>query len=124
MRLAADIEGIGLIGPGFGSWPAARLVLAGEAPYVAARTNLPAPDALPPSERRRASRAIKAALAAGFEACGHAGRDPSTLATVFSASAGDSNNCHEICQQLATDDRQISPTRFHNSVHNAPAGYW
>jgi hypothetical protein len=25
---------------------------------------------------------------------------------------------------LATDDRLISPTRFHNSVHNAAAGYW
>jgi hypothetical protein len=25
---------------------------------------------------------------------------------------------------LASDDRHISPTRFHNSVHNAPAGYW
>jgi hypothetical protein len=25
---------------------------------------------------------------------------------------------------LASDDREISPTRFHNSVHNAPAGYW
>ncbi|MBN3785071.1 beta-ketoacyl synthase chain length factor, partial [Burkholderia sp. Ac-20345] len=22
------------------------------------------------------------------------------------------------------DDCQLSPTRFHNSVHNAPAGYW
>jgi hypothetical protein len=43
---------------------------------------------------------------------------------VFSASSGDGQNCHELCQQLATDDRQISPTRFHNSVHNAPAGYW
>jgi hypothetical protein len=29
-----------------------------------------------------------------------------------------------LCEQLATDDRQISPTRFHNSVHNAAAGYW
>ena len=32
-----------------------------------------------------------------------------------------------ICQALASGDptdRQISPTRFHNSVHNAPAGYW
>jgi len=25
---------------------------------------------------------------------------------------------------LASDDRQISPTRFHNSVHNVAAGYW
>ncbi len=47
-----------------------------------------------------------------------------TLATVFAASGADGHNCHAICEQLATDDRQISPTRFHNSVHNAAAGYW
>ena len=31
---------------------------------------------------------------------------------------------HEICEALATDEREVSPTRFHNSVHNASAGYW
>ncbi|MCG0583545.1 beta-ketoacyl synthase chain length factor, partial [Burkholderia cenocepacia] len=41
-----------------------------------------------------------------------------------SASGGDGQNCHAICETLAGDDRQLSPTRFHNSVHNAPAGYW
>ena len=29
-----------------------------------------------------------------------------------------------MCEVLATPERQLSPTRFHNSVHNAPAGYW
>jgi hypothetical protein len=48
----------------------------------------------------------------------------STLATVFAASGADGHNCHALCEQLASDDRQISPTRFHNSVHNAAAGYW
>jgi hypothetical protein len=43
---------------------------------------------------------------------------------VFTASGADGHNCHALCEQLATDDRQISPTRFHNSVHNAAAGYW
>ena len=50
--------------------------------------------------------------------------DAATLATVFSASGADGHNCHALCEQLATDDRQLSPTRFHNSVHNAAAGYW
>jgi hypothetical protein len=48
----------------------------------------------------------------------------SELATVFSSSDGDGTNCHQICETLASDDRAISPTRFHNSVHNAAAGYW
>ena len=37
---------------------------------------------------------------------------------------GDGDTCHAICEALAGADRLISPTRFHNSVHNAPAGYW
>ncbi len=52
------------------------------------------------------------------------GRDAATLATVFAASGGDGQNCHVICETLAGEDRALSPTRFHNSVHNAPAGYW
>jgi hypothetical protein len=43
---------------------------------------------------------------------------------VFAASGGDGGNFHAICETLASDDPQLSPTRFHNSVHNAPAGYW
>ena len=34
------------------------------------------------------------------------------------------DNCDAICQVLASEDRHISPTRFHNSVHNVSAGYW
>jgi hypothetical protein len=29
-----------------------------------------------------------------------------------------------MCATLASDPKQISPTKFHNSVHNAAAGYW
>lgn len=122
--LTATIEGIGLLGPGINNWPEGRRILAGDAAYTFRPTALPAAASLPPSERRRASRAIKLALAIGHEAIAAAKLDPATLATVFSSSAGDGYNCHEICQALASNDRQLSPTRFHNSVHNAPAGYW
>lgn len=120
--LSAWISGIGLIAPGLPDWPSARAVLRGEQPWVSAPSVLPAPAVLPPAERRRASRVIKLALGIGLEAA--AGADVSTLATVFSSSGSDGHNCHALCEQLATDDRHVSPTRFHNSVHNAPAGYW
>lgn len=122
--LTGYIDGIGLLGPGFAGWPAARAVLSGEAAYQYAKTLLPAPAALPPAERRRCGPIVKLSLAVGYEAAGAAGLDVSVLPTVFSASGGDGGNCHEICEMLASDDRQISPTRFHNSVHNAAAGYW
>lgn len=120
--LTAWISGIGLIAPGLPDWPSARAVLRGEEAWVSAPAVLPAPAILPPAERRRASRVIKLTLGIGLEAA--AGADVSTLATVFSSSGSDGHNCHALCEQLATEDRHLSPTRFHNSVHNAPAGYW
>jgi hypothetical protein len=122
--LQAWINGIGLIAPGLTDWPSAAAVLRGDAAYETAPSVLPVPLLLPPAERRRASRVIRLSLGVGQEAVTHAGADASTLATVFAASGADGHNCHALCEQLAGDDRQISPTRFHNSVHNAAAGYW
>ena len=118
------VEGVGIIGPGLADWPQASAVLRGEQAYAAAPTALPAPEVLPPAERRRASRIVKVTLAVGLQACRMAARDPATLPNVFASSGGDGHNGHALCELLATDDRQISPTRFHNSVHNAASGYW
>ncbi len=122
--MRAWVEGIGLIGPGLRGWRDSRAVLAGHEPYVAQPVTVPASDWLPPAERRRTGLAVRLALAVGREACEHAHRDPRTLATVFTSSGGDGDNQHVICESLASATRELSPTRFHNSVHNAPAGYW
>lgn len=122
--LQIHVDGISLFGPGLFGWTHAREVLRGAAPLELAPTQLPPVEALPPPERRRVGLAIKLALALGFEAVRHAGSDPARLATVFSSTAGDCDNCHAVLETLASDDRAVSPTRFHNSVHNAPAGYW
>lgn len=121
---AAWIRSIGLIGPGMSDWPACAAILLGKTAWHPEKTVLNAPDQLPPAERRRAVRVVKLALGIGLQATAAAGVDPSGFATVFSSSGGDGVNCHQICETLASDDRQISPTRFHNSVHNAAAGYW
>lgn len=118
------VEGIGLLGPGLDGWTAGRAVLAGDAAYLAAPTNLRASDMLPAAERRRAGVPIKLALAVGQEAFLHAGRDTQSASTVFTSSGGDNDNVHAINSILATAPREVSPTRFHNSVHNAAAGYW
>lgn len=124
MKLTARIEGVGIVGPGLAGWDASRQTLAGNAAYAAAATVIPAPGALPPTERRRAGKCVRLSLAAGTEAARNAGRDPRDLAAIFTSSTGDGDNLHAICEQLASNDRLISPTRFHNSVHNAPQGYW
>jgi hypothetical protein len=124
VNLSAYIGGIGVLGPGLADWPHAVAVLSGAAPYSAAATVLTAPALLPPTERRRTGRVVKLALAVALEASWRANVDPARLASVFSSSGGDGHNCHELCQALALADREISPTRFSNSVHNAAAGYW
>lgn len=124
MKSAAYVSGIGLLGPGLGGWPQASAVLSGERPYEPAPTVLPAPSLLAATERRRVGRVVKLALAIASEAAAQAGAKAGELKSVFSSSGGDGHNCHEICRALAEESREISPTRFANSVHNAAAGYW
>jgi hypothetical protein len=123
-RLTAMIEGMGLLGPGLDGWTNSVDILEGRLPYVRQPTVVPIPDGLPPAERRRLGLVVKLALNVGLEAISVAGVEPDGVPAVFASSGGDGQNCHEICQGLANDERLISPTRFHNSVHNAAAGYW
>jgi Beta-ketoacyl synthase, N-terminal domain len=118
------VHSVGLLGPGLGSWTAAQDVLRGARPHASEKTKLQPPARLPAAERRRAGDAIKLAMAVADEAVTTGEIDPQTLATVFTSSSGEGVNCHAICETLAGDNRLISPTRFANSVHNAPAGYW
>jgi Beta-ketoacyl synthase, N-terminal domain len=118
------VEGIGLCGPGLDRWDNSRPVLAGRQIYQRAEPRVPPDGLLPPNERRRAVQTVKIALAAGAEAFSTAQRDPAVTPTVFASSGGDGATLHDILTVLASADRAISPTRFHNSVQNAPAGYW
>jgi hypothetical protein len=118
------VEGVGLCGPGLDGWATSVPVLAGNQAYVAAPTSIPPSTLLPANERRRAAQIVKIALAVGTEAFAAAGRDPAETVTVFTSSGGDGNTIHEILNVLASPHRELSPTRFHNSVHNSAAGYW
>lgn len=124
MSVKVYIEAIGAIGPGANNWPEWRSILRKKVAYQPARTVNPVLNVLPSAERRRVGIGVKIALASGLEALAAAGIDPSSMTTVFCSSGGDGENCHLICEALASSDRMISPTRFHNSVHNAPSGYW
>jgi Beta-ketoacyl synthase, N-terminal domain len=122
--LSACVHGVGLLGPGLTDWPSGARAIAGTAPYQPCPTVLPALQVLPPAERRRTGATVRLAIGIAQQAVASAAIDPAGLASVFASSNGDGLICHEICETLATEERQISPTRFHNSVHNAAAGYW
>jgi hypothetical protein len=119
------LEGIGLRGEGLDGWPIAAAVLAaGPGGYARKPIILPPTTLLPPNERRRMVATVKLTLAVGTEAFAHAGRDPSETATVFTSSGGDGDTIHNILEAVTCEHIEVSPMRFHNSVHNAPSGYW
>jgi hypothetical protein len=74
--------------------------------------------------RRRATPAIRLAFQAAEDAMQASTVPAADLATVFASSDGDLAIIHRICHALTQTPRLVSPTDFHNSVHNAAAGYW
>jgi len=61
------------------------------------------------------------ALAVAQEAAGAGAAD---FSVVFASSDGDGDIVHRLCTALAAPGATVSPTDFHNSVHNAATGYW
>ncbi|HYQ59399.1 MAG TPA: beta-ketoacyl synthase chain length factor [Desulfatiglandales bacterium] len=118
------LKGIAAIGPGFENWHALKSHFSGTSSLNPDFIPHPQGNILPGAERRRASFTVKLAVDVSKESLGQSGMKPEDMALVFASSNGDTNTIHQICEALATPERFVSPTRFHNSVHNAPAGYW
>ncbi len=118
------VDGIGLWAPRLPGWETARPVLRGEASAPETPAARPIPPLLSPTERRRATDTVAIALEVAVRACAHAAIDPRVLSSVFACTHGDLATSDYLCATLAGTPTLVSPTRFHNSVHNAPAGYW
>jgi hypothetical protein len=121
---ACFIKGVGIAAPGLAGWAASLDILRGATPYAARAETPYAPALLPPNERRRATASVRQAFRAAEDAVNVAGIDARELASVFASSDADMAVLHRICAALAQTTRAISPTDFHNSVHNAASGYW
>lgn len=122
--LEAYVEGIGIWAPGLPGWETACAVLRGDQPHDNVLQPMPPIDLLPPAERRRLAPTVKLAMTAALGAVADAEADAKMLSSVFACSGGDGETIHQILLTLTTGAREVSPTRFHNSVHNAPSGYW
>jgi hypothetical protein len=122
--MQARLAGAGVLGAGLAGWDATRDVLLGVTRFADAPPPDPVPSLLPPNERRRSSVPARWALTVAGEALGRSGLAAADVATVFTSCGGDGQITDQICKALALDPPAISPTRFHNSVHNSPAGYW
>jgi len=117
------VSGVGVFAPGLDSWMVTRRVLRGDQIFAPVPQAPPAPTILPANERRRTTATIRLALQAASEALQHSGIAAESAATVFATSGGDYDVLHSMCSALAAGS-ELSPTTFHNSVHNAAAGYW
>lgn len=120
--LRVYVEGVGLWSPQLADFAALKAVLAGVVPEPPSAR--PAAATLPPNERRRAPESVLLAVEVAGQAVAMSGRDAATLACVFASSHGDQPVTDYMCATLAQAPLEMSPTRFHNSVHNAAVGYW
>ncbi len=121
---AVYIESVGIYGPGLVGWQQARAALAGETPYAPTPPPPLKPERLAPDVRRRTTEHIRLAVEVATEATQSLGDDTKLLPTIFASAESDGAITHDICVEVAKEKPQVSPTRFHNSVNNAPAGYW
>lgn len=117
------VEGVGMIGPGLPSWKESHEILAGLQAYAGGELPRLLASRLPAAERRRSTAVTRLAIDVAEQAL-PPDVNAGDIATVFTSSGGEVEIIHRIFEELATVERQISPTQFHNSVHNAASGYW
>ncbi len=122
--ISASLYSVAVTAPGLVDWKTAQAVLRGDEPLM----DQPMPplkiEMLAANERRRVSPTIKLALYSAQEALRTSGLQGEDISAVFTSSNWDLDVTDRICSALTEADRPVSPTQFHNSVHNAPAGYW
>jgi hypothetical protein len=127
------LTSVGIITSGIDHWAHAIKLFTRKVDYQAIAVAKKLSTLLPANEQRRATRVTQLALHVAQQLGEN--KEPQSiespladsLATclqVFSSANGDLTTFDQIAQSLAQVGRPVSPTRFHNSVHNAPAGYW
>lgn len=121
--IRVHVAAAGVLAPGLADWAAARAVLAAAQPFSAAPMPPIVPASLAPAERRRSSSTVRLAIAVAEQAVAATPLDPRGMALVFASAEAAGEITHQLCEVLA-GSREVSPTQFHNSVHNAPSGYY
>ncbi len=120
--MRVGVESVGVLAPGLPDWAVAKDVLGGNRPYVDVPLAPCAPASLAPAERRRSSPTVRLAIACAEQALERTDLEARNMALLFSSAEAAGLITHQLCEALA-GTRVVSPTQFHNSVHNAPSGY-
>ena len=128
-QMRAQLLSLGLTAPGLVNFASFKAMMqASETPEVSEPLEKYSPSFLPANERRRTTATIKLALKTAEEALfSYQTTYPdadSQIPVLFVCKDGDTMITARMCQAVSEEEPMISPTQFHNSVHNAPAGYW
>jgi len=118
------IDAVAFWAPTLPGWDVARAAFRGEGAPAAVPARRPSPELLPAAERRRAPDTVALALEVAAAAVAQSGHRAQELLSVFTSCHGDLAITDAICTTLVEHPLLVSPTRFHNSVHNAASGYW
>ena len=122
--ISVHVDAVGLAAPGMASWDDGVKVLADESAYRSGESPRCTSQLLPPNERRRVSPTVRLALKVAEEAMMQSSFARDGVCSVFATCDGDTEVINKICVALTQPEHPVSPTQFHNSVHNAAAGYW
>ena len=122
--MQAHVRAIGIVGPGLPDWERARPRLAGAEAYEAEPLPRLRSPLLPSAEARRATALVHLALCPSGQVLTDAASVAADLPSVFASADGDLGILERTCVSLTEAEPWISPHSFHNSVHNAPSGYW
>jgi hypothetical protein len=119
LRKIIYVNGVSVVAPGMEIPDELQEILKDNIKWIPIELSKMSPSALPANEARRTTTVIRLALKV-IEAIKY----ESNTSVVFASSEGDLDITDKICKALATKEKMVSPTLFHNSVHNAPAGYF
>jgi len=124
--LSAYLRGVGLWTPAYANFEA--WVAAGQPAELAvspeqSAASRPAAELLHPRLRRRTSVLTRATVTALEAATGQGGAALDSVRLVLVSSLGEIEATVELLAQLGQPHGPVSPTKFHNSVHNTATGY-
>ena len=88
-----------------------------------AECETPASSRLRGSLRRRATSQTRAAIEVFDQVVSRAGWDGSTVFALWGTAHGEHATSISMFEGMARGEGKVSPTQFHNSVHNAAGGY-
>ena len=121
-----ELRGVGLWTPGYADAAAwsSRHVLGDRSETVRAPgADAPRAELLPPMLRRRTSLLTRMAAEVAAQAIAAAGLDRAHVTVIYGSVYGEIRTTLDLLEALLDPVGPLSPTKFHNSVHNTAAGY-